>query len=570
MLVSAVSLAVLQPVSGAESGTLTVVALTGDPVPDGNGKFFDFSDVLINDAGQVAFYADLFGTQGGGRDNAGVFRKDGNTFIQLARAGQNLPSGEGVLAGRHDFAIFSTRINQSGQVAFQSVIYRNQTRRGDRTGLFVGDGNPWVQWIGAGQSLSGNLGELEPVPPYTSFAFNDAGQILFVGTFKNQDGPGKNGIFLTQGTNVTLVATTGESAEDYYVLGSSVGLNHVGQVAYVASVGSWGNDAVFRRSGASAPVRIAQPEQAVPGGTLQMEGYGYLSINDAGQVAFSGQITTESFETASALLLGDGTTVTVLVRDGDAVPGGQGRIDAVNTLSASSLNAAGQIAFWASLNGAGGEAGRNLALFRAGGQGLIEIVRAGETAPEGNGTFDFDAESWIESVSLNPAGQVAFGATLAGTSGGYADNSGIYFHDDALGLLKVARKGDPFLGSTFVGLEFWSATGVFSGLLNNRRQVAFEFDLNDGRSGIAVWTAPAGGSSQPLRSRITYDPAQKAVVTSWPAEATGVTLESSTNLANPAGWTRVDGAPVPSGSEWHMTQPIDTSERFFRLKKNAP
>lgn len=52
------------------------------------------------------------------------------------------------------------------------------------------------------------------------------------------------------------------------------------------------------------------------------------------------------------------------------------------------LNNIGQVAFSASLAGASGGAGIDDAgLFRGGSAGLIQIVRAGAPAPDGNGTF---------------------------------------------------------------------------------------------------------------------------------------------------------------------------------------
>ena len=79
------------------------------------------------------------------------------------------------------------------------------------------------------------------------------------------------------------------------------------------------------------------------------------------------------------------------------------------------------------------------------------------------------------------------------TTGGASDDSGIYFYDDLLGLLQVARKGDAFLGSTITSLDFKPSItedGDEQSGFNNLGQIAFAFDLADGREGIALWTIP--------------------------------------------------------------------------------
>jgi hypothetical protein len=123
----------------------------------------------------------------------------------------------------------------------------------------------------------------------------------------------------------------------------------------------------------------------------------------------------------------------------------------------------------------------------------VQIARKGQTAPDGNGNF---FQPVFAAYSLNDAGQVAVLATLTETSGDTNDNEAIYIFDDASGLAKVARKGDPLLGSTITALFFnGSAVNPFPGPtgdersgLNEAGQVAYRFRLADGRDGIAIWS----------------------------------------------------------------------------------
>jgi hypothetical protein len=61
------------------------------------------------------------------------------------------------------------------------------------------------------------------------------------------------------------------------------------------------------------------------------------------------------------------------------------------------------------------------------------------------------------------------------------------------------------------------------------------------------------------------------LVISWPIEATGYTLEFTTNLATPVFWTSV-GLPAPSsvGGMRYVTNSIGAGNRFFRLRTTGP
>ncbi|MEM7807692.1 MAG: choice-of-anchor tandem repeat NxxGxxAF-containing protein [Planctomycetota bacterium] len=132
---------------------------------------------------------------------------------------------------------------------------------------------------------------------------------------------------------------------------------------------------------------------------------------------------------------------------------------------------------------------------RVGPDGAIRVFEGGEPAPDGNGTFAIGAFGIDEriSASINDAGQVAFTGTLLDTAGGDADDVAIYFFDDRLGLLTVAREGDTFNGDTLTFLL--TETGQFGGgdngdAFNEHGQIAFLY-ATASSGGVAVWTPPS-------------------------------------------------------------------------------
>ena len=123
-------------------------------VPGGNGRFLDFggqSHVAINNAGVVAFLADLTGTTGGNADNAAIFLAQGTALTQVARKGQHPPDGNGVLSG-----FGYPALNNNGEIAFVATLSGTAGGTKDNQGVFFVDSSLAVkQVIRAGQLFSG-------------------------------------------------------------------------------------------------------------------------------------------------------------------------------------------------------------------------------------------------------------------------------------------------------------------------------------------------------------------------------------------------------------------------------
>ncbi|MCA9237510.1 MAG: PEP-CTERM sorting domain-containing protein, partial [Planctomycetales bacterium] len=138
------------------------------------------------------------------------------------------------------------------------------------------------------------------------------------------------------------------------------------------------------------------------------------------------------------------------------------------------------------LGGAGVDSTNDLGLYRFGDAGAVQIARTGDAAPAGPGNFT----SFVNAPALNEAGQAAFLAGLGGFGVDSTNDFGIYLYDDILGLLTVAREGDPFLGSTITGLKFKNGRADEYNGFNNLGQIAYWFQLANGNSGIALFTIP--------------------------------------------------------------------------------
>lgn len=65
-----------------------LIVRDGQPLPDGDGQFYGFSQPIINDSGQIAFHATAFGAAGRpASDEALLFYNPNHELVQIARLG---------------------------------------------------------------------------------------------------------------------------------------------------------------------------------------------------------------------------------------------------------------------------------------------------------------------------------------------------------------------------------------------------------------------------------------------------------------------------------------------------
>ena len=89
-------------------------------------------------------------------------------------------------------------------------------------------------------------------------------------------------------------------------------------------------------------------------------------------------------------------------------------------------------------------------------------------------------------------------------------------------------------------------------------------------------TANGGGSSGngtvfsltlPGPPQLTIIPSGPYVILTWPTNAAGFTLQSTTNLVSPAVWTTNSPAPVVVNGQNTVTNPISGAQQFYRLSQ---
>jgi len=90
----------------------------------------------------------------------------------------------------------------------------------------------------------------------------------------------------------------------------------------------------------------------------------------------------------------------------------------------------------------------------------------------------------------------------------------------------------------------------------------------DGVNNYGEWLAGSDPTNPfsfpPLLTLIPYG---ANVILTWPTNAVGFTLQSTTNLASPAVWTTNSPAPVVIGGQNVVINPITGPQQFYRLKQ---
>lgn len=480
------------------AGTTQFVAITGDAAPDGNGSFDYASAPVLTNSGQATFIAAFTGSSGGSRERAGILRGDGlDDLVQIVRSGDAAPV-EGMIFD----SFYHPAANSAGQAAFKaSLRYDLTTSPGTivKTAIFVADGvnDPTTIAI-RGEAIPNSVGKFGFLHNPT---FNDAGEVMFLTPpYLTVDGfSNDRGIFRGDGaSDLIQIVRTGDPSPDAngtFSFGFSLAnINDSGQGVFMGSLtdtqgGASDDQGIFFFDDGLGLLQVVREGDAAPDANGSFLRFYRPAISEVGQTAFRASLTGTDENVGIFRANGvDGTTVQI-ARNGDTAPDNNGRFfDFLDP----ALNNAGQAVFYASLSETDGGSSDDSGLFRSdGATDFVQIAREGAVTPDANGFF-----SEFSDPAFNEAGQAAFLANLSGTSGSLTDDTGLFFYDDALGLSKVIREGDFYLGSVVVGLDFNSTVNSNSvesdgnerSGLNDLGQVAYRFDLADGRSGIAIWS----------------------------------------------------------------------------------
>ncbi len=297
--------------------------------------------------------------------------------------------------------------------------------------------------------------------PFTFFSddvvINDAGAVGFRASLST--GPRAVGIFTSDGVATRTIVNSTDQGFPGFGIGTP-SINASGTVAFQAFRSGFRSNAIFTGNGGSlTPVLDTL--------TSDFDTFGAVAINDSGKIVFEG-------------IQKDGTDGIFLIkpsRDGEG-NNGAGPVSVVDVFDTNShpeffqfgdpvINNAGVVTDFAA-------GGITLEIFSGNGKGITA-----RNDPSNNPFIN------IEHPSINNHRAIAFSALEAnGAQDIFVELTG----KDS--LTPLLRTGDPLFGSTVTAVS----VGRFA--FNDHFQLAFEYELLDGRSGIAVATMPGHDEDQ--------------------------------------------------------------------------
>ena len=205
--------------------------------------------------------------------------------------------------------------------------------------------------------------------------------------------------------------------------------------------------------------------------------------------------------------------------------------------------------YWGGANGNG-----TVFRLQLDGSGFTVLHNFGATATNQNGAFTNNGGAHpIQMSGLKLSGNTLYGTTY---HGGTAGNGTVF-------ALTTN-------GTEFAVLHHFSAT---TGLNSTNSDGAKPYQGLNISEGTLFGTAVAGGNtgngtifSLSTAPRLNITRANTSVLLTWPTTAVGFALESTTNLAAPAGWVAATPAPTLVNGLKTVTNAITATQKFYRLK----
>jgi hypothetical protein len=341
---------------------LVEIIREGRTDPDGVGAFGDFPSHSLNltESGEVVFGNSL--TSGtGSAVEFGVFRGDGQALAPLARNHDLTPINGYEIS--HIYA--DVHANPSGAAVLGANLDDPNTLPEDESyAVFRADGTSLVPLVVRGQAApDGNgtfFGASRPI------SISQSGYAAFFGQMADtaQGGTDDDGVFVASETEFKqiarehqLLAEGGRIHSPLVTSGRAVMVNESGQVAFRARLkdtagGTAEDRAIFWGDG-SELVEIAREGDLAPGGDGRFFNFGQEMINNAGEVAFIGQVNqTASGEVESGLYVFRAGEIVPIVRVGQPLAGST--IESVvihqnDHMQSRGFNNHGELAFWVEL-----------------------------------------------------------------------------------------------------------------------------------------------------------------------------------------------------------------------------
>jgi len=208
---------------------------------------------------------------------------------------------------------------------------------------------------------------------------------------------------------------------------------------------------------------------------------GHPSVNSSGQAAVWVQIQDQN-STEGIYIVSEAGTQPVLVAN-ESLNIGPDTVT-IQSIYDPVINELGDVAFLATLESESSET--QYAIFRKrSGESLELVAKSGAQAP---GVFEGTQFETLSSPRMNDNGQLAFMASLEGTSDTISDttNAGIWAHDENGNLVLIARKGNTL---EVRENSYRTLSGFEIGGFNNDSEFALKLLFTNGESAIAVGAA---------------------------------------------------------------------------------
>lgn len=490
--VSTVLLASLAGRALAGPVTLLPIALSGDDVPGLIGaRFAGFSDVRLNDSGDVAFWAELEG---------GVTPENDGVIVRVRTGEQSVLLMEGQDAPWHllpaRFAgVPGAMLGDDGSVAFIGSVTNlgivDPIDEARNIGVFrLDDGVGVSSLLRKGDQAPGlDAGVLVRNPG--DLAFSRSGSVgVRISTWNELADPGPMALYSDRSGSLDLLArggTTVEHNNEILTLDhlDSPATDSVGGLVFRAALDDdrfpQRNYAIVRDAMNGIEVVVATGDDApgLPGAVFESLGI-RPAMNASGDVVFLSTLSRDGVEGEQALWRSSNGQIDLVARQGDVARGTGGGV--FSKLDAEpQINEDGQIAFWARVD----EAGDSISgIWLAGENGAFAV------AIEGDGVFLLDGVrlAQVEKPTLDDRGRVTFAARLEGAGVTPESDRAIFALDEVGRVEMLLREGDTIdvRGDSRVVREI-----TFEGSVGGSRQAALLLRLDDDSQGVFVMNVAA-------------------------------------------------------------------------------
>ena len=502
LLVAVVMNAATMALAQSQS-SIEIIARSTDPVlgVDADTEAL-LERALINNAGDVAFEVNLIEVGGDFEfDTDLVLRYSRGALVEEARRG---PGGVGGTEIVDDIGLAG--LSNSGSTWIRVALLEDGMENPvdaiflSNNGANNGGGNGTLtELVRQGDALPGG-GELNrPL----SLTINANDQVAFLTLPPMEFFP--DAVILADADGLQTRALAGQDAAgktqaQYDFFTGFTPISEAGHVGFTAQLTGPGvtefvNDRGFyvadpggvvmqyARTGALAPTE--------PGSTIAAIGTRVPVISDGRALLSLFFRDAEGEFSPGGLFFADGTSLEPILLADAPAPGIDGQF--IDFTGVPSLNDNGEIAVVGFLTddiATGNRTGEGV--FVGDASSLAPIVRSGDPVPGGTGEFQTFGIGDDGALALNEKGQIVFFASVDLLDGGSEfDTFGLFFYDPALGLKTIVMRDQPFDSDTLANIGFRANAGAISDAasgLNDIDQVAFQYSLGNGETGIAVFT----------------------------------------------------------------------------------